>query len=141
MAQYPVLLSGTALTLNNAGAPSDILVAIVVLFIVTMPLIGPAFILLCGLQGRRLLGADEAMTLLAAVPGDTAAVARIPCSPERPPFGNQVLYPLSPRPNGHGRAACVRPKLAPLTCTGRHTWDQFVILGTDAAADAARYRR
>jgi hypothetical protein len=46
-------------TLSNAGAPNDTLVAIVVLFIVAVLLIGPAFILLYSLQGRRLLGAGE----------------------------------------------------------------------------------
>ena len=54
--QYPVLLPGTAVTLSNAGAPNDTLVVIVVSFIVAVPLIGPAFILLYSLQSRRLLG-------------------------------------------------------------------------------------
>jgi cytochrome d ubiquinol oxidase subunit II len=64
-AQYPVLLPGTAVTLSNAGAPDDTLVALVVLAIVALLLIGPAFILLYSLQGRRLLGTDRA----AAPPG------------------------------------------------------------------------
>ena len=62
VAQYPVLLPGTTVTLSNAGAPNDTLVAIVVLFIVAVLLIGPAFILLYSLQNRRLLGADEPAT-------------------------------------------------------------------------------
>jgi cytochrome bd ubiquinol oxidase subunit II len=62
VAQYPVLLPGTAVTLSNAGAPNDTLVAIVVLFIVAVLLIGPAFILLYSLQSRRLLSADEPAT-------------------------------------------------------------------------------
>ena len=62
VAQYPVLLPGTAVTLSNAGAPDDTLVSLVVLFIVAVLLIGPAFILLYSLQSRRLLGADEAAT-------------------------------------------------------------------------------
>ena len=62
VAQYPVLLPGTTVTLSNAGAPDDTLVAIVVLFIVAVLLIGPAFILLYSLQSRRLLGADEPAT-------------------------------------------------------------------------------
>ena len=70
VAQYPVLLPGTAVTLSNAGAPNDTLVAIVVLVIVAVLLIGPAFILLYSLQSRRLLGADEAATLPAAGPAD-----------------------------------------------------------------------
>ena len=68
VAQYPVLLPGTAVTLSNAGAPDDTLVAIVILVIVAVLLIGPAFILLYSLQGRRLLGTDQAATLPAAVP-------------------------------------------------------------------------
>jgi len=60
VAQYPVLLPGTAITLSNAGAPDDVLVALVVLFIVAAALIGPSFALLYILQGRRLLSADEA---------------------------------------------------------------------------------
>ncbi len=55
VAQYPVLLPGTPLTLNNAGAPYDVMVAIVLLFIVAAALIGPSFILLYLLQSRTLL--------------------------------------------------------------------------------------
>ena len=58
------------MTLSNAGAPDDTLVAIIVLVIVALLLIGPAFILLYRLQSRRLLGTDEAATLPAAVPAD-----------------------------------------------------------------------
>jgi cytochrome bd ubiquinol oxidase subunit II len=60
VAQYPVLLPGTAVTLSSAGAPDDVLVALVVLFIVAVALIGPSFALLYILQGRRLLSGDEA---------------------------------------------------------------------------------
>jgi cytochrome bd ubiquinol oxidase subunit II len=59
VAQYPVLLPGTAVTLSNAGAPHDTLVALVILFIVAVVLIGPSFALLFILQSRRLLGAEE----------------------------------------------------------------------------------
>ena len=59
VAQYPVLLPGTSVTLTNAGAPASTLVALVVLFIVALVLIGPSFALLFTLQGRRLLGAGE----------------------------------------------------------------------------------
>jgi cytochrome bd ubiquinol oxidase subunit II len=59
VAQYPVLLPGTAVTLTNAGAPASTLVAIVVLFIVAAVLIGPAFGLLYTLQGRRILSDDK----------------------------------------------------------------------------------
>jgi cytochrome d ubiquinol oxidase subunit II len=63
VARYPVLLPGTTVTLSNAGAPNDTLVALVVLFIVAAALIGPAFILLYSLQGRRVLGGGEPVAL------------------------------------------------------------------------------
>jgi cytochrome bd ubiquinol oxidase subunit II len=66
VAQYPVLLPGTTVTLSNAGAPDSTLVAIVALFIVAAALIGPSFALLFALQGRRLLGTGEAGMLPAA---------------------------------------------------------------------------
>jgi cytochrome d ubiquinol oxidase subunit II len=51
VAQYPVLLPGSNVTLNNAGAPHTTLVAIVVLFSAVAVLVGPAFLLLFSLQG------------------------------------------------------------------------------------------
>jgi cytochrome d ubiquinol oxidase subunit II len=59
VAQYPVLLPGTAVTLSNAGAPRATLVAIVVLFVAAVLIVGPSFALLFSLQGRRLLYADD----------------------------------------------------------------------------------
>jgi cytochrome d ubiquinol oxidase subunit II len=59
IAQYPVLLPGTTVTLANAGAPEATLAAIVVLFIVAAVIIGPSFALLFTLQSRRLLGGGE----------------------------------------------------------------------------------
>jgi cytochrome d ubiquinol oxidase subunit II len=70
VAQYSVLLPGTAVTLSNAGAPNDTLVALVVLFIIAVLLIGPAFVLLYSLQSRHLLGTDEAAVFPAAAPAD-----------------------------------------------------------------------
>ena len=46
VAQYPVLLPGTAVTLTNAGAPHTTLVAIIWLFVAAVLLVGPAFALL-----------------------------------------------------------------------------------------------
>ncbi len=63
VAQYPVLLPGTSVTLGNAGAPHATLVALVVLFVVVLALIGPSFVLLFALAGRRLLRADESAPL------------------------------------------------------------------------------
>ena len=59
VAQYPVLLPGTNVTLSNAGAPPATLVAIVVLFVVAVVIVGPSFGLLFSLQGRRLLHSDD----------------------------------------------------------------------------------
>lgn len=59
VAQYPVLLPGTPVTLGNGGAPHATLVALVVLFVVVVVLIGPSFGLLFVLQRRRLLQADD----------------------------------------------------------------------------------
>jgi cytochrome bd ubiquinol oxidase subunit II len=67
VAQYPVLLPGTSVTLSNAGAPESTMVAVIVVFIIAVVLVGPSFALLYMLQGRRLLGAGE-HGALAAVP-------------------------------------------------------------------------
>jgi cytochrome d ubiquinol oxidase subunit II len=72
VAQYPVLLPGTSVTLSNAGAPHATLVALVVLFVVVVVTVGPSFALLFSLQGRRLLRADDAGTVLATTPGARA---------------------------------------------------------------------
>ena len=83
VAQYPVLLPGTTVTLTNAGAPNDTLVALVAWSAIVVLLIGPSFVLLFTLQGRRLLHADEAETLPAVVP---AGHAQPPAAlRERPP--------------------------------------------------------
>jgi cytochrome d ubiquinol oxidase subunit II len=59
IAQYPVLLPGTQVTLSNAGAPAATLDAIVVLFIIAVVILGPSFGLLFTLQNRRLLGSVD----------------------------------------------------------------------------------
>ncbi len=59
VAQYPVLLPGTGVTLTNAGAPHATFVAIVILFVVVALLIGPSFALLLSLHGRQVLHADD----------------------------------------------------------------------------------
>lgn len=68
VAQYPVLLPGTAVTLSNAGAPHSTLVSIIWLFVVAVVLVGPAFALLFSLHGRRLLHADDIGTMPATGP-------------------------------------------------------------------------
>ena len=96
VAQYPVLLPGTTVTLSNAGAPNDTLVALVVLFIIAVLLIGPAFVLLFILQGRRLLGAGEPGMLPAAIPASrthppAATPWQSPAAPEHPGTRAAVL--------------------------------------------------
>jgi cytochrome d ubiquinol oxidase subunit II len=72
IAQYPVLLPGTAVTLSDAGAPPASLVSLVVIFVAAVLLVGPSFLLLFMLQHRHMLDADEGEGLPAAMPaGDT----------------------------------------------------------------------
>lgn len=59
VAQYPRLVPGTELTLKNGSAPEGTLIAIVVVFVGVVLLVGPAFLLLFSLHGRRLLEPDE----------------------------------------------------------------------------------
>jgi cytochrome d ubiquinol oxidase subunit II len=84
VAQYPVLLPGTAVTLSNAGAPHATLVAIVVLFVVAVVIVGPSFALLFSLQGRRLLHTDDDGTVLATVPAGQSQPAGPPGGPKPP---------------------------------------------------------
>ncbi len=58
VAQYPVLLPGTSVTLSNAGAPHTTLVAVEVLACLVVVLIVPSFILLFNLQQRQQLKAE-----------------------------------------------------------------------------------
>jgi hypothetical protein len=67
VAQYPVLLPGTPVTLANAGAPHATLVALIAIFIAAALLVGPSFALLFSMQSRRLLGTGEQGALSAAV--------------------------------------------------------------------------
>ncbi len=83
VAQYPVLLPGTAVTLGNAGAPHATFVALIGLFVVVVLLVGPSFALLFSLQGRRLLHADDGGTVLATAPASRTQPSGGP--PGRPP--------------------------------------------------------
>jgi cytochrome bd ubiquinol oxidase subunit II len=92
VAQYPVLLPGTAVTLSNAGAPHTTLVAIVVLFVVAVLIVGPSFALLFSLQGRRLLHAEDVGTALATAPAhQTQPPAGSPTSAASPGVRAAVL--------------------------------------------------
>ena len=59
VAQYPVLLPGTGVTIDNAGAPHSTLVALIVVFVAALVLVGPSFVLLFSLQSRRALRSGE----------------------------------------------------------------------------------
>ena len=72
VAQYPVLLPGTAVTLTDAGAPNATFVALVVTFTAAVLLVGPSFGLLFTLQSRRLLNAGGHGTPPAATWGGRA---------------------------------------------------------------------
>ena len=59
VAQYPVLLPGTSLTLTTGAAPHSILVTVVVVFAAAAVLVGPSFLLLFSLHGRQLLESEN----------------------------------------------------------------------------------
>jgi len=59
VAQYPVLLPGTGLTLTTALAPHAILVTVVVVFVAAALLVGPSFLLLFSLHGHQLLESEN----------------------------------------------------------------------------------
>jgi cytochrome d ubiquinol oxidase subunit II len=83
VAQYPVLLPGTTVTLSNAGAPHATLVALVVLFAAIVLLVGPSFALLFALQGRQILRDGGELAPAAGLPGG----ALPPAGPPRGPAG------------------------------------------------------
>ena len=60
VAQYPELLPGSRLTLSDGSAPSETLVSIVVVFVATVVLVGPAFGFLFSLQRRGMLKSESA---------------------------------------------------------------------------------
>ena len=59
VAQYPVLLPGTGLTLTTASAPHSVLVTLVVVFVAAVVLVIPSFLLLFSLHGRQLLEEEK----------------------------------------------------------------------------------
>ena len=122
VAQYPVLLPRTSVTLSNAANSNTTMVPLVILFIVAVLLIGLSFILLFILQHRRLLEAAQVGHALGlhrgrASPASTAA--HLPASrhpgrragpdhPERhhpPPPGAPSELSGRLRARGHAEAA------------------------------------
>src|ERR1700733_9742904 len=59
VAQYPVLLPGTGLTLTSGAAPHSVLVTVVVVFVAAAVLVAPSFLLLFSLHGRQLLEGES----------------------------------------------------------------------------------
>jgi len=94
VAQYPVLLPGTAVTVTNAGATQATFVALVVVAIAAVILVVPSFALLFSLQGRSMLGGGEQGTPPAA--GSHRATGR-PAAPH-----------AGPPPPSHRRSSATR---------------------------------
>jgi cytochrome bd ubiquinol oxidase subunit II len=79
VAQYPVLLPGTTVTLANAGAPESTLDAVFVVFLVAVVLLGPSFLLLYTLQSHRLLQTDDSALASTSPPdGRTRGAGPVP---------------------------------------------------------------
>ena len=66
VAQYPLLLPGTTVTLTNAGATEATFAALVAVAIAAVLLVIPSFALLFSLQGHRILGGSDQGTPPAA---------------------------------------------------------------------------
>jgi cytochrome d ubiquinol oxidase subunit II len=62
VAQYPILLPGTGLTLSADAAPHATLVALIAVFILAVVLVIPGFLLLFWLHSRQLLESDTPPT-------------------------------------------------------------------------------
>jgi cytochrome d ubiquinol oxidase subunit II len=58
VAQYPILLPGTGLTLSAGAAPHATLLALIIVAIIAVVLVAPGFLLLFRLHGRQLLEPD-----------------------------------------------------------------------------------
>jgi cytochrome bd-type quinol oxidase subunit 2 len=81
VAQYPVLLPRTTVTLSTAGAPQSTLDALFAVFLVAVVLLGPSFVLLYTLQSRRLPRTDDSALASTFLPNDGAG----PAGPVPPP--------------------------------------------------------
>ena len=90
VAQYPVILPGTSVTLSNAGAPDATMIAIIVVFIVAVVLVGPSFALLYALQGRHLLGEGQHVALPAGVPAGRMGPPAVGRHRQQPPAEEHV---------------------------------------------------
>ena len=75
IAQYPVLLPGTPVTLTNAGAPHATLAAIIWLAVAAVLTVGPSYALLLTLQGRQVLRASQTQGTGPVSPGTPTSPA------------------------------------------------------------------
>ena len=75
VAQYPVLLPGTPVTLTTAGAPHATLAAIIWLAVAAVLTVGPSYALLLTLQGRQVLRAGQPQGTGPAGPGTATSPA------------------------------------------------------------------
>jgi cytochrome d ubiquinol oxidase subunit II len=91
VAQYPVLLPRTTVTLTNAGAVQATNVALVVVAIAAVILVVPSFALLYTLQGRRMLGDGDQGTPPAAAAHRSTELPL--AAHPGPPSPNQHLVP------------------------------------------------
>jgi cytochrome d ubiquinol oxidase subunit II len=91
VAQYPVLLPGTTVTLASAGAPHATLLALIVVFIAAVLLVLPSFGLLFALQSRHLLDDDPAVQP-ASIPASPPRYA--PAAPQ-PPWPDDHTSPAT----------------------------------------------
>jgi cytochrome d ubiquinol oxidase subunit II len=111
VAQYPVLLPGTSVTLGDAGAPPSTLVALIVVFIAAVLLLVPSFALLYRLQGRRVLEADDhgahPVVVPAGLPSPPSPAQRRHSSANPPAavIGLVVVAALVRRWHGRGKDA------------------------------------
>jgi hypothetical protein len=95
IAQYPVLLPGTPVTLTNAGAPHATLAAIIWLAVAAVLTVGPSYALLLTLQGRQVLRASQTQGTGPIVPG----------TPTSPAAGSSGQHRQSPPRQARGSRA------------------------------------
>jgi cytochrome bd ubiquinol oxidase subunit II len=102
VAQYPVLLPGTSVTLTTAGAPYATLAAIIWLAVAAVLTVGPSYALLLTLQGRQVL--------LAGQPQGTGPVD--PGTPTSPAAGSSGQHRQSPPRSARGSRATTAGRAA-----------------------------
>ena len=95
VAQYPVLLPGTPVTLTNAGAPHATLAAIIWLAVAAVLTVGHSYALLLTLQGRQVLRTSQTQGTGPVSPG----------TPTSPAAGSSGQHRQSPPRQARGSRA------------------------------------